>query len=74
MLTAKGGGIYLDQSNYTENIKYYYMAILIDPNIETYWNNSSLFIGSLKISDTIIRVTLCLFQILVFNSGVINNE
>jgi hypothetical protein len=47
MLAAKGG-VYLDQSNYTEIIKYYYMTILIDPNIETYWNNSSLFIGSSK--------------------------
>jgi hypothetical protein len=49
-------------------------AISIDPHIETYLKILLLFYRLLKRSDTIIRVALCLFQILVFNSGVINNE
>jgi tetratricopeptide (TPR) repeat protein len=43
MLAAKGV-VYLDQANYTEIIKYYDKAIMIDPNIETYLKLILLFL------------------------------
>jgi hypothetical protein len=72
-LTAKGV-VYLDQAYYTEIIKYYDKG---DFDRSTYRDlfeiTLTFFYRLLKGSDTIIRVALCLFQILVFNSGVFNS-
>ncbi len=72
---AATGIVYLDQANYIEIIEYYEkVAISTDPDIETYLKQLLSFIDSLERSDTVIRATLRLFQISVFNSGVIDNE